>query len=277
MDRLRGGEWFSLRKQILERDGYECRNCKSSSNLCVHHIVPVSESGSETKSNLVVLCRECHRTAHGERVRTTPDTKSKQPRRVCSVGEIRNICRTTVHPLHQSVLITLAKTGIGVGELSNLNVEDIDLPFLPCRDWNHTERSFLRVRYGGQIPHSNRRERVATTYVPIDKELTHVMKRWFLVRPDTEGTKPLFCSVSEWGRRITPSMIRNLFEKYDRPKGGLTAQLTPLTLRYFFKERFEGPPLVREYILKGTDTENTLDEIYTAYCDFIYPLLQERL
>jgi len=274
MSRLRGSEWFSLRREILERDGYECQNCTNQSNLCVHHIVPISEGGSESKSNLVTLCRRCHRAAHGERIRTTPEVVSKQTRQVPTVPEIADICKTTLHPLHQAVLMTLAKTGIGVGELSNINTVDVDLPFLSKRSWNRTEHPFIRIRYGGQIPYNNRRERVTTTYIPIDEELKYVLKRWFLVRPDPQESNSLFCSVTEWGNRLTPSMVRGIAERYnDSNKKYRTDQLTPLSFRYFFKEHFEGSPPVRAYILEGTDTERTLPEIYAVYCDSIYSLL----
>lgn len=196
---------------------------------------------------------------------------SKQARRVFIVAEITNICRIVVHPLHQAVITTLAKTAIGVGELCNLDLEDVDLSFLTQRDWNDTEDPFLRVRYGGQIPH--RRERVATTYIPVDEELEHVLKQWLLVCPDMQGRKTLFCSVTEWGSRLTPSMARNIVGRYyDAEKDAQMNKLTPLAFRYFFEERFSGPPLVGKYILKGADTENSLSDIHDAYRDSIYIL-----
>jgi len=200
---------------------------------------------------------------------------SKQTRRIFTVSEVANICRTILHPLHQAILTTLAKTGIGVGELCNLDVEDADLSFLACRDWNGTENSFLRVRYGGQIPYNNRRERVATTYIPVDEELEQIIKQWFLVRPDMQHSKALFCSVTEWGSRLTPSMARNVFGRYDGAKrNAQTKQLTPLSLRYFFEEQFGGPPLIRKYILEGTDIEDSLSNIHDTYSDSIYPLFR---
>jgi len=51
-------EWQKLSSEL--RDGASCTRCGSSYNLCVHHIVPVSESGTRDKTNLVVLCDSCH-------------------------------------------------------------------------------------------------------------------------------------------------------------------------------------------------------------------------
>lgn len=58
------------REEILQRDNHECRNCKQSSwnhdiVLEVHHIVPKAMNGTDSSSNLVAVCRQCHKAAHG--------------------------------------------------------------------------------------------------------------------------------------------------------------------------------------------------------------------
>lgn len=269
-ERLRGGEWFELRRQVLDRDDNRCRNCGARSNLCIHHIVPVTEGGNETTSNLVALCRECHLRAHRERKQTVGDPSITATRSVFTVEEIAAVCQASAHPLHGAILTTLAKTGLGVGELCNLVIDDIDVEFLPDRKWNQAEDSFVRVRYGGDIPFNNRRERITTTYIPIDEELSQVLKKWLLVRPDTFGSDPMFCSVSEWGNRLTPSMTRSILK--ENSKGDRIGQLTPLDFRHFFEESFRGPPPVRGYILQGGDVEHSMDELNTIYRDSVFSL-----
>lgn len=269
-ERLRGGEWFELRRQVLDRDDNRCRNCGARSNLCIHHIVPVTEGGNETTSNLVALCRECHLRAHRERKQTVGDPSITATRSVFTVEEIAAVCQASAHPLHGAILTTLAKTGLGVGELCNLVIDDIDVEFLPDRKWNQAEDSFVRVRYGGDIPFNNRRERITTTYIPIDEELSQVLKKWLLVRPDTFGSDPMFCSVSEWGNRLTPSMTRSILK--ENSKGDRIGQLTPLDFRRFFEESFRGPPPVRGYILQGGDVEHSMDELNTIYRDSVFSL-----
>ena len=268
--RLRGGGWFALRQKVFDRDDHKCRNCGASSNLCAHHIVPVGEGGNDVLSNLATLCRECHRRAHGERICTVRDPSIDTAGPVFTVEEIATLCRTTVHPLHRAVVTTLAKTGIGVGELCNLELADIDLEWLSDREWNPTNHPFLRVRYGGQIPYSNRRERVETTFVPVDGELAYALIRWLLVRPDSHRSDSLFRSVSEWGSRLTPSMVRSILEQYDTEDR--EGKLTPLEFRHFFEERFQGPPPVRGYILQGGEIERTRDELHADYTGSIYSL-----
>lgn len=67
------------------------------------------------------------------------------------------------HSLHAAVEVTLARMGIGVGELCNLGVDDVDVNVLPNREWSSSEMAFLRLRYGGEIPYNKRRKRKTTT------------------------------------------------------------------------------------------------------------------
>ena len=58
----------ALRKHILERDNYTCRQCGISTYaephllLEVDHIIPVSKGGMTTEDNLQALCWRCNRT-----------------------------------------------------------------------------------------------------------------------------------------------------------------------------------------------------------------------
>lgn len=58
----------ALRKHILERDNYTCRQCGISTYaephllLEVDHIIPVSKGGMTTEDNLQTLCWRCNRT-----------------------------------------------------------------------------------------------------------------------------------------------------------------------------------------------------------------------
>ena len=50
-------DWDERRKQVLERDGYECQEYGATdTTLHVHHLTPISEGGSHNLSNLETLC-----------------------------------------------------------------------------------------------------------------------------------------------------------------------------------------------------------------------------
>jgi len=53
-----------LRYELFGRHE-ECQRCGSSEDLEIHHIIPNSEGGEDTRENLAVLCRPCHHEAHG--------------------------------------------------------------------------------------------------------------------------------------------------------------------------------------------------------------------
>lgn len=59
--------WPEIRKKVLAIYEHECANCqRSDAPLEVHHAVPVGCGGSHRIRNLVALCKQCHRAAHGE-------------------------------------------------------------------------------------------------------------------------------------------------------------------------------------------------------------------
>jgi 5-methylcytosine-specific restriction endonuclease McrA len=59
---LRGKGWNTIRTQVLRRDNYTCQQCGSKEKLEVHHIVTYrNKKNFNQLTNLVTLCRECHR------------------------------------------------------------------------------------------------------------------------------------------------------------------------------------------------------------------------
>ena len=59
---LPGPSWRRIRRS---RIGNSCEICESTSDLCLHHIVPIMDGGTNEEWNLMTLCRTCHtRTEH---------------------------------------------------------------------------------------------------------------------------------------------------------------------------------------------------------------------
>jgi 5-methylcytosine-specific restriction endonuclease McrA len=48
----------------LERDGWRCPLCGSSSDLQIHHLRSRSKLGDDELSNLIMLCVDCHGRQH---------------------------------------------------------------------------------------------------------------------------------------------------------------------------------------------------------------------
>lgn len=57
--------WYTLRFQVLKRDGYRCQLCGATAadgaRLEVDHKVPRARGGTDDESNLWVLCLPCNR------------------------------------------------------------------------------------------------------------------------------------------------------------------------------------------------------------------------
>jgi ATP-dependent DNA helicase RecQ len=63
--RLDPASYNDLRQQILRRDGWRCQSCGAMANLEVHHKEFRSHSGEDSEENLITLCVDCHKAAHG--------------------------------------------------------------------------------------------------------------------------------------------------------------------------------------------------------------------
>ena len=64
---LLGLDWDSyeiVRRWVLERDGWRCQFCGSTSGVEVHHIEHRSQGGSDREENLITLCCQCHMLTH---------------------------------------------------------------------------------------------------------------------------------------------------------------------------------------------------------------------
>ena len=52
---------------LIERDGYQCRNCSDQNDLAIDHIIPLSKGGNDDLSNLQILCKSCN-SSKGDRL-----------------------------------------------------------------------------------------------------------------------------------------------------------------------------------------------------------------
>ena len=57
--------FYNVKAYVLHRDGYQCQKCKTKKGkLHVHHVVFRSNGGTDTPSNLITLCEDCHEKLH---------------------------------------------------------------------------------------------------------------------------------------------------------------------------------------------------------------------
>lgn len=88
MGRSLPDDWNTRRKEVYRRDGFKCQNCgrgggpHGNVELHAHHIVPRSKGGTHKKSNLVTVCKTCHRAIHGDSTATVRLSKGNFSDRV---------------------------------------------------------------------------------------------------------------------------------------------------------------------------------------------------
>lgn len=243
-------EWRRRREKVLSRDNHQCVNCRCEKQLEVHHIVPVSAGGEDGISNLCTLCSDCHRRAHNQRSEPEEESGRKGARWIPSLSAVRRLVQVARHPLDRLVVTLPAKTGVGVGELCNLRCSDLALSATErLQERVEGRKSVLRVRVpSSSTEQPGRRERQSDTLIPLDEELKRFLIDWMRIRPDTPHHEYLLSSTSEWGRELTPAMVRGRVGNAVTT-AGVDERLTPLTLRHFFAEQYPDDGLVRNYLL----------------------------
>ena len=72
-DKLHRGRWRRARREVLDRDGWRCKQCGRAGRLDVHHVRALEHGGDRyTPENLAALCRACHLKAH-HKIPVEPD------------------------------------------------------------------------------------------------------------------------------------------------------------------------------------------------------------
>lgn len=247
--RLPQAEWSKLREDTLDRDNRQCVDRESETLLEVHHIVAVSGGGENKLSNLRTRCNDCYRRAHKQRSTSAEATDTKGPRWLPSLDAVRRVVRITHHPLDRLVVGLPAKTDVGVGERCNIRRSVVALPMTELYPERvNGRKSVLRVRVPCETTEQpGRRERRSDTLVPLDDEVRRLIADWTKIRPGTPHHEYLLASTSDWGRKITPAMVRDRVGDATT-EAGADERLTPLTLRQFFAEQYPDGGLVRNYL-----------------------------
>lgn len=284
--RLSRPEWYDLRRTAFTRDSNKCRNCGKESDLEAHHIVPIEAGGTNVLSNIATLCRDCHLKAHrNKRHNYNSPEQSDKLRPGPSIALIQNLFSTVSHLLERAVVGLMAKTGIGVGEVCNLNLDDLNLCVDSVLINDHYFESsweshgpFLRIRCSGSLPFSTRRERNQKTIIPLDRETKRLLLKWLAIRPDTQNTALFVGTASSWGERISLHQVHHFVEKAaqsigEYEKNSQLKNITPYALRYFFDKRFSGDHIVKEYLLgRAAEIEYSPKEIAENYRQHIFKL-----
>lgn len=64
-----GSKWKTIRTSRLIIDEFECQQCRSKTDLEVHHWEPYRFSFDNSMDNLVTLCKSCHQDIHKQYIK----------------------------------------------------------------------------------------------------------------------------------------------------------------------------------------------------------------
>jgi len=73
--RLKGAAYKKLQLEVMERDNWTCQECGRWTQSPPHHRVYLSQGGSDIESNLITLCRDCHRLVHDAKIKLPQGAK----------------------------------------------------------------------------------------------------------------------------------------------------------------------------------------------------------
>lgn len=68
------------RAAVYERDNYRCRICASTEDLTIDHVKPLSKGGSNKRSNMQTLCRDCNQDKGDGKAVPRSRSAAKPPR-----------------------------------------------------------------------------------------------------------------------------------------------------------------------------------------------------
>src|SRR2546429_1621229 len=167
------------------------------------------------------------------------------PPRILSKLEYRALRDAARADIRISTIIEiLLQTGIRIGELANLHLEDIDL---------QSKEPVLRVR-----PNECHPERT----IPLNRPAIDAVKRYLEVRPNTQETK-LF--VTKTGRPLLIRNIRTAIDRYFRLAGIKDAKVNDLRHTFVAHHLMSGTSLVVVSKLAGHKRLATTEK----YLEFI--------
>ena len=173
-----------------------------------------------------------------------------ESRKLIGVEDASRLVNSILDSRDKCILVLLFKTGMRVGELTSLDVIDVDL------DKGEVILKLKKKR-------SNR-------VLFLDEEAIAVLQRWLVARRNRKGTEIKALFLSKVGTRIAKKSIEELIEKHaerlglHNPKTGrLEDRFTPHCCRHWFVTHLLRAGMSRDFVkeLRG-DTRGEAIDVY---------------
>ena len=170
-------------------------------------------------------------------------------RKLINVEDASKLVNSILDSRDRCILVMLFKTGMRVGELTSLDVEDIDL---------NKGEVMLKLK-------KKRTNRVLF----LDNETIAVLERWIVARKNRKGAESQALFLSKIGTRITKRTVENSIERHaerlglHKPGARLEDRFTPHCCRHWFVTHLLRAGMARDFVkeLRG-DTRGEAIDIY---------------
>ncbi len=172
-----------------------------------------------------------------------------ETRKLISVEDASKLVNSILDTRDRCILVLLFKTGMRVGELTSLDVDDIDLD-------------------KGQVTLKLKKKRTNRVLF-LDNEAIAVLERWLVARKNRKGGEGQALFLSKIGTRITKRTVENSIERHaervglHKPGARLEDRFTPHCARHWFVTHLLRAGMSRDFVkeLRG-DTRGEAIDIY---------------
>lgn len=173
-----------------------------------------------------------------------------ESRKLIGVEDASRLVNSILDSRDKCLLVLLFKTGMRVGELTSLDVDDVDL-----------DKGEVTLKL--KMKRSNR-------VLFLDDEAIAVLQRWLVARRNRKGTESKALFLSKVGTRIIKRSIEEVIEKHaerlglHNPKADrLEERFTPHCCRHWFVTHLLRAGMSRDFVkeLRG-DTRGEAIDIY---------------
>ncbi len=182
-------------------------------------------------------------------LRRYKNDNDSESRKLIGVEDASRLVNSILDSRDKCILVLLFKTGMRVGELTSLDVKDVDL-----------DKGEVRLKL---------KKKRTNRVLYLDNEATAVLQRWLSARKNRKGAESQALFLSKTGTRITKRTIENAIEKHaervglHNPGARLEERFTPHCCRHWFVTHLLRAGMSRDFVkeLRG-DTRGEAIDIY---------------
>ena len=172
-----------------------------------------------------------------------------ESRKLISVEDASRLVNSILDSRDKCILVLLFKTGMRVGELTSLDVDDVDIN-------------------KGEVTLKLKKKR-SNRVLYLDDEVIAVLQRWLVARKNRKGAESKALFLSQIGTRITKRTVEELTKSHaervglHKPGARLEDRFTPHCCRHWFVTHLLRAGMARDFVkeLRG-DTRGEAIDIY---------------